>query len=176
MKEIIKQYFPLALTALCAVLAISILFSKITTIGNLFSTLSPNDYSTQLGKQIDVLNNAPLPTLNYVSSPLTVGDANVFGELFSLSFSDGTKTSLTNSSNASLYLVDIKNQSNASVLTRLSSDDIEALDTFPTPAIYDTEHDLLYFQNSGIYTLCIRLYFEHYSGILYECQIPVETR
>ena len=157
MKEIIKHYFPLALTALCAVLAISILFSKITTIGKLFSTLSPNDYSTQLGKQIDVLTNAPLPALNYVSSPLT-------------------KTSLTNSSNASLYLVDIKNQSNASVLTRLSSDDIEALDTFPTPAIYDTEHDLLYFQNSGIYTLCIRLYFEHYSGILYECQIPVETR
>lgn len=175
MKEIIKHYFPLALTALCAVMAISILFSNDNSIKELLSTRSLNNYSTTFRKQIDNLA-ADLPVPNYTSSALTVGDANVFKDLFALKFADEKTVNLKDISNTSLYLVDIKNQNKHSVLTKLSPDDIAALETFPSEAVYDTEQDLLYFQNSGIYTVYIRLYFQHYSGILYECQIPVETR
>lgn len=176
MKETIKHYFPFVMTVLSAVMAISILFANINSIGELFSTQKTNNYATTITEQINSLNNESLPLLTYNASALAVGDANILKELFSLKFADGNMTTIANSSDASLYLVDIKNQNNTSVLSKFSSDDIAAMETYPSKAIYDTEQDLLYFQDSGIYTFLIRLHFRHHKGILYECKIPVETR
>ena len=176
MKETIKLYFPLALTALCAVFAISLLFSRISSINETFSQLSLSEYSTTITNQLHELNSRPLPKLNYEMTSLTVGDTTSFKELFSLEFPDGNTVKLNDYSNAALYLVDIKNLNGNSVLTKLSSSEIDALESLPSAAIYDTEQQILYFHKSGIYTLYIRFYFENHSGILYECQIPVETR
>jgi hypothetical protein len=157
-------------------MAISILFFNTNSIGEILSKQTQKNYSTSITEQIDALNNEPIPTLHYTSQVLTVGDANMLEQLFSLKYADGEIKNLADISEASLYLVDIKRDNNTSVLTKLSSAAIDALDTFPSMAIYDTEQNILYFQDSGIYTFYIRLYFRHHSGILYECQIPVETR
>ena len=83
---------------------------------------------------------------------------------------------LDTDSTTALYLVDVKASNNSSVLTRLSTESIKSLDQLPSAAIYDSEQHRLYFHNSGIYTLLIRLYYDHRPGILFECQIPVEAR
>ena len=176
MKETIKLYFPLALTALCAVFAISILFAKHSSLQEMLSKLTSPDYSSTVANELYQLTSGPLPTLKYTATTLTVGDANHFKELFSRVFSDGNETPFHTYQNAALYLVDVKNSSGTSILTKLSTPEIDALESLPSAAIYDTEKQLLYFHKSGSYTLYIRFYFEDRSGILYECQIPVETR
>lgn len=176
MKETIKHYLPFALTALCAVFAIPILFSIFPLIGESFTGITQKDYTTTVAQNMKAQLAEPLPTLKYAGATLTVGDANAFEDLFLIQFSDGTTAPLEELSDTSLYLVDIKLPNDTSVLSRLSSTDIDTLEAVPSAAIYDTEQQLLYFHKHGIYTFYIRLYYKHRPGILYECQVPVETR
>lgn len=176
MKETIKHYFPLLLTALCAVFSISFLFSSFSDVGYSFSNITQKDYVTSVAKQAEAQLNAPFPTPKYIGNTLNVGDAYSFENLFLLEFSDGTTTKIKEQSGTSLYLVDIKLHNDDSVLTELSSADIDHLEMIPSAVIYDTENHLLYFHNHGIYKFYIRLYYNHRPGVLFECLVPVETR
>ena len=164
MKEPIKHYFPLIMTALCLLYAISILFQSITEIGEIFENFSQKDNKSHVASTLATQLEAEFPTPLYVGNSLTVGKGYLFEALFELDFS-----------NATLYLVDVKSANENSILTKLSPSDIESLEQLPSTAIYDTEQHLLYFHNSGIYTLFIRMYYNHRPGILFECQVPVEV-
>lgn len=176
MKNIIKLYFPLALTILCTVFAIYFLFHSVGNLSSVFSEHKQTTPSTSIAKEIESLPKEPLPTLKYNGNSLTAGDTTAFDQLFLLQFSDGTTSALKNIEHAAIYLVDVKSQNGTSILTRFSSDTIAAFEEFPSTAVYDTQKHLLYFKNSGIYTFLIRFYYDYRPGILYECQVPVEVR
>lgn len=183
MKETIKHYFPLILTVLSAICAIQIFFHGsgnsqngiFTDIGTYFSNGMQKNNFTSVAGQVESQKQTPLPTPKYVGNTRIVGEANTFEELFVLQFSDGTLSTIDESATAALYLLDIKNSNDTSVLTKLRSADIDNLEEVPSSVIYDTEKQLLYFHQGGIYKLYIRLYFDHRPGVLYECQIPVEV-
>ncbi|MBR2045127.1 MAG: hypothetical protein IJ958_03205 [Agathobacter sp.] len=166
MKETIKHYFPLVLTVLGAIYAIYIIFHSIAEIGLIFENASQKDNKTYIAQTLATQLEEDFPTPTYIGNSLIVGEGYVFETLFELD---------TDSTTA-LYLVDVKASNNSSVLTRLSTKSIKSLDQLPSAAIYDSEQHRLYFHNSGIYTLLIRLYYDHRPGILFECQIPVEAR
>lgn len=184
MKEIIKHYFPFILTVLCAVCALSIFFygftdsqnGIFTDIGTYFSNETQKNHLTAVASQVEALEKAPLPTLIYNGNTLLVGEPHTWNELFTLHFSDGTISKLEEQATAALYLIDVAVSDGSSVLTRLSSAEIDSLEELPSAAIYDIEKQLLYFHKSGIYTLRIRFYFDYRPGVLFECQVPVEVR
>lgn len=182
MKESLKHFFPLILTILCTLFGITILFKGFHTygvffdIGSPFSRLEQNHPSTTIANQLDSLENDAIPSLVYIGNALTIGNANSLSDLFVLKTVTGELSSFQNLSNAALYLVDIKSAKGFSILTRLSSAEINELEELPSVAIYDRDKSLLYFHQSGIYTLYLRLYYNQQPGVLFECRIPVETR
>lgn len=183
MKEVIKHYFPLILTVLCAMYGLLIFFHGFTNsqngifsdIGTYFSDGTQKDNLTYVANQMGAQEKAPLPTPKYIGNTITVGEAVSFDKLFTLEFTDGTLSTVEETPTAALYLVDVTHSNGTSVLMKLSSADVENLEELSTAAVYDTDNRLLYFHSSGIYTLYIRLYFNYQSGVLFQCQIPVEV-
>lgn len=183
MKKTIKHFFPLILTALCALFGLSILFHGFsnspngifTEIGGYFLNHTQTDNLTLVAKQVETEEKRPLPIPQYIGGTLTVGEANAFDSLFTLKFPNGTITSIDAESTTALYLLDVTYSNASSALMKLSEEDINALDELPSAAIYDTDNRLLYFNKGGIYTLYMRLYFDYRPGVLFECQVPVEV-
>jgi len=166
MKETIKHYFPLVLTVLCTIFATYILFHSFSAIGKIFSNITLKNNQTLVSQQLEESSGISLPAPKYIGGTLTTEEPIVFHDLFSIGASE----------ESAIYLVDIKKNGNTSVLTSLSTSNIDKLEDIPSAAIYDKEKQLLYFYSSGIYTFYIRLYYKHYPGILFECQVPVEMR
>lgn len=184
MKTSIKQFFPLALTVLCMVTGIMILFHGFQThahgiyfdIGTTFSEITQNTHTSLIAEELIQSEKEDLPTLIYVGGSLSIGEAYALPNLFLLQNAAGTISTLDTLNNTALYLIDIKGETQNSVLTILSTFDLEQLEELPSKAIYDPETQFLYFHQSGIYTLYVRLYFDSRPGVLYQCKIPVETR
>lgn len=182
MKKAIKHYFPLILTVLCVVFAISILFYGFTSQNGIFTEIGSHylsntqkNNSSSVAEEVEALEKAPLPTPKYIGNALITGETYSFDELFSLELSDGSQILVDEVDTAGLYLIDIKYPGGSSVLTELSTEAIASLEEIPSAAIYDTENHLLSFHKSGIYTMYVRLYFDYRPGVLFECQVPVEV-
>lgn len=183
MVNMIKHYFPFILAVFCTIFAIQIFFHGFaaspydlyTSLGTIFSDTKQADNSSSIAQKMEAHPKVPLPSIQYVGKTLMTGDPVHFQELFTLTFSDGMVVSPTSITHAALYLDDIKNSKGNSVLTQLTSLEIANLEEVPTAAIYDTEQDLLYFHNSGIYKIILRLFVEGEDGIVFECNIPVEV-
>ena len=176
MKETIKHYFPLVLTILCALYALYIIFHSIGIIGDILKEAPQKNNKTLVAQVLAAELDSPIPTPVYVGNSLSTEDSYDFHKLFKLKLADGTILSLDSDSDIALYLIDVKSKNNISVLTKLSTEEIESLYQLPSSVVYDKEQHLLYFHNNGTYTLLIRLYYNHRPGILFECQVPVETR
>lgn len=176
MKQTIKPFFPLILTVLCALFGIYTLFQSIGFIGRELTIFSQKNLQTSVAKQLAAQDSLPVPQLQYVGGTLLVGDASPLLSLFSLEFSDGSRKNISEIPSAALYLIDVRSPRDSSILTCLTTDEVDSLEEIPSIAVYDTENQLLYFHQSGVYTLTIRFYFDSRPGILYECQVPVEVR
>lgn len=184
MKRTITYLFPLLLTLLCTIFAVFLLFEQtsdsangiFTKIGSHFGNLSQKDNISSVAEKTEALEKVPLPTPSYVGESLLIGDVHSFADLFTLKFSDGTTSTLSETPNTALYLMDVKMDNGTSVLTKLSGFNPENLEEIPSAAIYDTKNHLLSFHQSGIYTLSLQLYFDHRPGVFFKCRIPVETR
>ena len=177
MKESIKQFFPLILTALCALSGISFLFQGFFfDMGTAFSDMKQKNTTSMVAEELEAQTEEPFPALTYVGNTRTVGETNSLEDLFLLQTSTGETLALSNTANTALYLVDVKSPQGTSLLTTLSTSEIENLEEISSRVIYDADKKQLYFYQSGIYTLCIRLYYNHRPGVLFECQIPVEMR
>ena len=175
MKEPIKHFFPLVLAVLCTTCGITLLFHTFD-VGTAFSNLKQNTGTTSIAEHLNPLEKEPFPTLIYVGTNVTVGDANRLSDLFQLKTATGTLSALDAVDDTALYLIDVKSETGTSLLTTMSTTDIQNLEELPSRAIYDSDKQLLYFHQSGIYTLCVRFYYNHRPGVLFECRIPVETR
>ena len=176
MKETIKPFFPFILAVLCSLFAVYTLFASIGYIGSAFGTYSQKNNTTSVAKDLFASQKEPIPTLYYAKKTLLVGKELPLSSLFLLTDSNGNHKPLSETPSVALYLTDVSSSSGDSVLTILSSEDIAALEEIPSAAIYDKEQQFLYFHNSGVYTLKLHFYYDTGPGILYECQVPVETR
>lgn len=183
MKNVIKHYFPLIISVLGALFAFQIFFHGVaelpsdlfTAIGRTFTDLKQKDNLSTIAQKEEAQPKVPLPSILYTGRTLTIGNAFYLQDLFTLSFSDGTIVSPNARTDAALYLNDIRNLAGESVLTSLSSFEIENLEELPSPVVYDTEQQLLHFHQSGIYQLSLRLFLEGEDGVLFTCSIPVEV-
>ena len=176
MKESIKHFFPLILTILCTLSGIYLLLYSFSNIGNAFSNLSQKHPSTSIAEKLASQQNTSFPNLIYVGKTLTVGKPNLLSDLFSIKTSADTSSARSTHTDTKLYLVDAKSAKGTSLLTTLSSSEIENMEEIPSAVIYDPNEQLVYFYKSGIYTLSLRLYYGPHAGVLFECQIPVEVR
>ncbi len=184
MKRTITHLFPLLLTLLCTIFALFLLLGQssdstmgiFTKIGSHFGNISQKDNVSSVAEKAEALEKVPLPTPNYVGESLLVGDVHSFADLFTLKFADGTTSTLRETPNTALYLMDVKMDNGTSVLTKLSSFDQENSEEIPSAAVYDTQNHLLSFHQSGIYTLSLQLYYDHRPGVFFVCRIPVEVR
>lgn len=183
MKNLIKHYFPLILTVLCAFFAIGIFFHRFTnspydiftSIGSSFSDVKQKDNLSTVVQKEEAQPKAPLPSILYTGGTLTVGNVFPFQELFTLLFSDGTTTSPSAITTAALYLNDIQTLDGVSVLTQFSSHEIETFEELPSAVVYDKEKKVLYFYQTGTYKLSLHFFPDGEDGIFFECMIPVEV-
>lgn len=183
MKEIIKHYFPLTLTALSAVCAAFLFFhgfgdssqGSFAYIGTSFQIPEQKEIYSTVAQEISEQIPAPIPIPIYNADTLTIGNTYDFDCFFKLQFSDGKLSSTTEIPQAALYLVDVIHTNGTSVLSFLSREEMASLEEIPSPAIYDKENHQISFHQSGVYTLITRLYYDHRPGILFECSIPVEV-
>lgn len=184
MKRTITHLFPLLLTLLCTIFAVFLLLGQTSDsanglfdkIGTHFENLSQKDNVSSVAENVEALEKVPLPTPAYTGGSLLVGDIHAFTDLFTLKFSDGTTSTLQETPNTALYLMDVTTDTGTPVLTKLSDFEQENSEEIPSAAVYDTRNHLLSFHQSGTYTLTMQLYFDHRPGVFFTCRIPVETR
>ena len=134
------------------------------TTGKLYEPMfEKEDSQTNL---LELLEDVPVSEIQikYNSSVQKVGDCLKFRELFLIESEE----------EAVLYLLDVK-QNGKSVLERMTSEDLEALEEIPASFVYDSEKDLLYIFASGIYTVEIKVYNRSGNAQIYEMSIPVES-
>ena len=183
MKNVLKYYFPLLLTVLCVFFILQILFWNIsepsanmfTSIGERLGNIKQTDNTTMVAKKEGAKPQTPLPSITYSGGTLTSGTAVSFPKLFTLTYADGSTASPAASTTAAVYLSDIRNTEQTPVLTRLSSKEIQTLEELPSAVVYDTDRQLLYFYQNGIYSLSLQFFVDGEDGVYFACQIPVEV-
>ena len=183
-KDITKQFYQLLIMLGCASFVLWILFSAeifegkgvLERAGKIYASLLDLDELKNDGLgYVDSVSSGYIPVVKYVGEVQCVGGQAVFKTLFSVRQEDGSFVSGDTVDEWSLYLVDIKTSSGNSVLAMLTSEQIEALEEIPTPFIYDSERDVLYFHGSGIYVVYIKIYGKSGGHSMYEFRIPVEA-
>lgn len=183
MKNILKLYFPLILTVLSVFFILQFLFHGLAdtssnlfvAIGNNYTDAKQKDNRSLVAQKEGAQPKAPLPSIAYTGGTLITGEDFSFPKLFTLTYFDGTVLSLDAATTAAIYLKDIRNKENDSVLTRLTSMEIKDLEELPSPSVYDTDKQLLYFYQNGIYHLTLQLFIDGEDGIYFTCNIPVEV-
>lgn len=173
MKEFIKPLFAIALSAICAFFALHILFGVSDVINPIFE--NGESRFSLLSPDLQPSSNQETPSLKYIGGSLTVGTPVNFPSLFQLTYPDGTVTSANDDAHTEFYLLDITNATGGSVITILNSSEEIDIEEISSAAVYNKQNAQLAFHNSGIYTACLRVYFENQPGVLYECSIPVEV-
>lgn len=119
--------------------------------------------------------NPEAPVIKYNQGTHTVGSSTRFKAMFTVVTQNGTKNG-TVEDDFSLYLSDVRNPADLSVVEFLTTGQIDALEEIPAAFLYDKEQDILHFHQSGIYTVMVNVYGADGSMAQYEFSIPVEAK
>ena len=136
------------------------------------------DADTHAEPQLNVVisnaaNNASAPILKYRGGIQKIGSCVVFKDMFLVTTENGEKPGSLED-DFKLYLKDIRTSADYSVLEKLYTEDIGALEEIPTSFIYDQNLEVLYIHDSGNYTVTVKVYGANGSQAEYEFILPVE--
>lgn len=183
MKNLINENFLIILAAIGLIFLVTVYFVGLGNEGGIFTSLgsgvestTQESYITDIAPELEGAVTTEIPTIHYSGGARTVGDVIELKNLFDVEYEDGTTVKLSEATNLKVVLKDVRDKEDNLVVTKLSTEDIEALEEIPTAFIFDKEQNLLYFHKSGIFTVYIKIYSGTGNGILYQFSIPVEVR
>ena len=181
MKEIIKNYFALAISALFFIFCMNYIFSSAlgdelrTQIGSIFRNIEKEDIKSQSHLLLEEMLTATAPKVKYVGGTKNVGDVVAFKELIEVCLIEDFYQLGIEEDGFYIYFQDIFDKSGYSVVTYLNEDEIDALEEIPTAFIFDKERQSLFFYKSGIFVMSIKIYTDDGISSTYEFSIPVEV-
>ena len=130
---------------------------------------------SEVHKKIEDVISVEIPQIHYIGDTRTVGDMVEITELFEIEYEDGTVVLAKEDEKGSITLSDIKDTSDNTALTKLATEDVDALEDIPTAFVYDKEQHILYCHRSGVYKVYVKYYSGSANGVLYEFMLPVEV-
>ena len=177
MKEVIKNYVAVAISALFAIFCITYLFvSPIgKRIGSIFNNVEKETAKSESHLLLEEMLTATAPKVKYVGGTKNVGDIVAFKELIEVCLSEDIYKLGVEEDGFYIYFQDICDENGNSVVTYLDENEIDALEEIPTPFIFDKERCLLFFHKSGIFVMSIKIYTDIGISTTYEFLVPVEV-
>lgn len=181
MKKAMKILFELLLMGIVVVFAIEYIFNGSIAggngifqgIGNILDTTATNETTTLPTMNSSVSTKTP-PIMKYQSSSHEVDSSIVFKSLFTVITENGEKNGVVEDDFA-IYLSDIRSEAEISVVEFLTTEQIEALKEIPAAFIYDTQTDILYCYQSGVYKVLVKIYGNNGTQAEYEFSLPIEA-
>ena len=146
-----------------------------STFGRKMGTVNAEMPVSETHKKIEDVISVEIPQIHYIGETRTVGDSVIISDIFEIEYEDGTVVLAKDDQKGSITLSDIRDMSDNTVLTKLTTEDVESLEDIPTAFVYDKELDILYCHRSGVYRVYIKYYSGSASGVLYEFLLPVEV-
>lgn len=181
MKEVIKNYLAIVISALFAIFCINYVFASPmgnelrNQIGSIFKNAQKEDTKSQSHLLLEEMLTATAPKVKYVGGTKNVGDVVKFKELIEVCVSENIYKLGTEEDGFYIYFKDICDESGASVVTYLNEREIDTLEEIPTAFIFDKQRQLLFFYKSGIFVMTIKIYTDDGISTTYEFAIPVEV-
>jgi len=179
LKKPIKYVFAILIIVPFVLFAVHFLYGKnesgnyqvFDVIGNILESADISDI-TDIEITID---HSRAPIIEYCEGAHQVNSMTEFKGMFTVTTENGTKNGKLEDDFA-LYLSDIRSASNLSVMEVLTTEQIEALEEIPAAFIYDQEKDILYFHQSGVFTVLLNVYGADGNMAQYEFLLPVEVK
>ena len=181
MREIIKNYFAVAISALFFIFCMNYIFASPIgdelrkQIGSIFRTAKKEDTKSQSYLLLEEMLTATAPKVKYVGGTKNVGDVVEFKELIEVCLIEDSYKLGTEEDGFYIYFQDIFDKNGVSVVTYLNENEIDALEEIPTAFIFDKERQSLFFYKSGIFVMSIKIYTDDGISNTYEFSIPVEV-
>lgn len=178
MKRVIAEIFLFVIVAIGVIFSISYMLngsigSGKGLFGGIGSSLEESMDVAESDRITYTASTSDAPIAVYNSSSQTIGTNVPFKSLFTVITENGTKNGAVEDDFA-IYLKDIRDASNNSVLLFLSTEEIEGLEEIPAKFIYDKETDQLYFNGIGTYDVIFNIYGSNGGMATYEFALPVE--
>ena len=179
MKEPLKFIFAMLIIIPFVIFAIQFMFEKnengnykvFDSIGSILESADMSDITN-----VDITLNQPeVPIIKYCAGVKQINTMTEFKEMFTVTTENGTKNGKLEDDFA-LYLFDIRNVAGMSVVECLTIEQIESLEVIPSAFIYNQETDILFFNQSGIYTVIVDVYGSNGNLVQYEFLLPVEVK
>lgn len=183
MKDTLKHFF--ALLVIIPVVMFAIYFLYTGNVGNghgLFAGIGNLLEGAVTGGDTDpalpdagAVTGTDAPLLKYSASTQEIDSSIRFKSLFTVITENGEKNGTTEDDFA-IYLSDVRNSADVSVVEFLTSEEMDELEEIPAPFIYDEESDMLYCYKSGVFTVLVKVYGANGAQAVYEFLLPVEAQ
>ena len=182
MKNILSKLFLVVLAVIGSVFALGVYLFGFNGNGNIFSNIgsqfagvSYDSNISDVASDLEEWKSNLTVNVRYTGGAKTVGDVSAFRDMFDITFLDQDGAQVNNI-NYDIYLSDIRDTSDNSVVVRMTTENIDKLEEIPADVLYDTEQHNLYYYKSGVYTVYISIYLYDGSTFSYEFVLPVEAR
>lgn len=180
MKKIVNTLFALLIMGMMVTFAIGYIFSGSIAggngifegIGSILDSVSSNKTRT-LPTMDNSLSSGTAPILKYSSVPYSIGSCVTFKSLFTVITDNGEKNG-SEEDDFKIYLSDIRSHTDNSVVQFVTTEQIITMEEIPAPFLYDTQTDMLYCFESGIYTVYVKIYGNNGTYAEYEFLMPIE--
>lgn len=184
LKDMIRQCYPLLVLCSCVLFVVHMFFGAnlgngkgiFERMGTLYTGIleePPLEYGGL--KHLETSNGGCLKSIHYNEGTRKVNDCIKFRSLFQVELQKDFQADMEQEYQVAIYLEDIKNLGESSVLERLTAEEIDRLEEIPAAFIYEEESDLLYFFRSGVFLVQIKVYGIDGSMERYEFYLPVDV-
>lgn len=179
MKKPLKYIFVMLMIVPVVLFSVHLLFGKsqsgdrlvFDTIGDVLESANVEDTP----KADVTITRSDAPIIKYNQGTHEVDTSVNFKSMFTVVTSNGEKNGIAED-DFSLYLSDIRSVADLSVVEFLTTEQIEALEEIPAAFLYDKEKDILYFHQSGVFTVMVNVYGTDGTMAQYEFTLPVEAK
>ncbi|MBQ8519467.1 MAG: hypothetical protein IJ455_07710 [Agathobacter sp.] len=182
-KNIVKQFYPLVIMLSCVSFVIWMFFSDglrgkksvFEGAGEIFAPafdtgVVKNNALSYVGDSV----SGYVPVIAYTGGTQTAGTYITLKSMFDVILEDGTIVKGSTEDGFAIYLMDIKNTADNSVLLFWTAEDIAEMEEIPAAFVYEKEQDILYCFKSGIYTVYVKIYGTDGGEETYVFSLPVE--
>ena len=183
-KDLIKQIYPLLLMLSCVLFVVGVFFTfpmyekegVFQGAGSLFGAMKMEEMKTDSFDYGETLVSTYVPRIAYVAKPQTVGTAIPFKAQFEVEKENGSIVGGDVEDEFSIYLLDIKNAAEKSVLMVMTTEEMESIEEIPAPFVYEEERDILHCFQSGVFTMELKVCSSNGGQKIYKFQLPVDTK
>lgn len=180
-KNIIKQFYPLLMMLCGFSFVVTVFLSDEKNVfvqsGEVYEPMR-NDGATK-NEGFGYMEGAQIPgvpNIKYAKGTQVKGQQVRFKECFAVTKTDETAVGGNQEDDFAIYLIDITDADEKSVLKFMTADEIQNSGEVTASFVYDKENDMLFFHKEGIYNVRVKIYGKNGGQKTYDFLLPVEPR